>query len=62
MPVTRPKKTVHTSRCTGLETPLRGHAGQIAEKYEDLAKQAEKDGDWMLAETYYQHAHHWGSV
>lgn len=53
----RPDRQIHTSRCG--EVKLRGTKEQIAQKYQDLATQADKDKDRVLAETYRQHAEHY---
>lgn len=61
-PVTRNRMPVYTSRCIGLDRPLRGSAAQIAEKYEDLSVEALKAKDDMQARIFSQHAHHWRKV
>ncbi len=43
----------------GPEVRIRGTAHQICEKYEALAKDARSVGDWVLAESYLQHAEHY---
>lgn len=51
------RQEIHTSRC--CEIKIRGSAKQIAAKYSELADEARKNGERVLAETYEQHAHHW---
>ena len=48
---------VHTSKCNSIT--LRGNAKQIADKYTELAKQSERDGDAVLAERYRQQSEHY---
>lgn len=43
----------------GPEVRIRGTAHQVAEKYETLAKDAVSSGDYILAESYLQHAEHY---
>jgi hypothetical protein len=38
---------------------LRGTASNIAEKYQQLARDAHTSGDVVTAEAYYQHAEHY---
>ena len=46
----------------GPEVRIRGTAHQISEKYEALAKDARSAGDWVLAESYLQHAEHYQRI
>ncbi len=46
----------------GPEVRIRGTAFQISEKYEALAKDARSAGDWVLAESYLQHAEHYQRI
>ena len=46
----------------GPEVRIRGTAFQISEKYEALAKDARSTGDWVLAESYLQHAEHYQRI
>ena len=46
----------------GPEVRIRGTAFQICEKYEALAKDARSVGDWVLAESYLQHAEHYQRI
>ena len=43
----------------GPDVRIRGTAFQIVEKYATLAKDASSTGDWVLAESYLQHAEHY---
>ena len=43
----------------GPEVRIRGNANQICEKYMALAKDAESQGNRVLAESYLQHAEHY---
>lgn len=43
----------------GPEVRIRGTAFQIQEKYAVLAKDAAASGDYVLAESYLQHAEHY---
>lgn len=43
----------------GPDVRIRGTAFQIVEKYQTLAKDASSTGDWVLAESYLQHAEHY---
>ena len=43
----------------GPDVRIRGTAFQIVEKYAALAKDASATGDWVLAESYLQHAEHY---
>lgn len=46
----------------GPDVRIRGTAHQISEKYEVLAKDARACGDYVLAESYLQHAEHYQRV
>lgn len=46
----------------GPEGRVRGTASQVTEKYENLAKDAASAGDYVLAESYYQHAEHYRRI
>ncbi len=43
----------------GPDVRIRGTAHQVNEKYMALAKDATSVGDWVLAESYFQHAEHY---
>ncbi len=46
----------------GPDVRIRGTAHQIHEKYAALAKDASSSGDYILAESYMQHAEHYMRV
>ena len=46
----------------GPDVRIRGTAWQVTEKYQALAKDAEASGNWVLAESYYQHAEHYQRI
>src|SRR5205085_3509869 len=46
----------------GPEVKIRGNPSHIAEKYIQLARDAQASGDPAAAETYYQHAEHYYPV
>src|ERR1700689_5042981 len=43
----------------GQDVKIRGTASHIAEKYLQLARDAQSSGDTIAAEHYYQHAEHY---
>src|SRR5581483_5999915 len=43
----------------GPDVKIRGNASHIAEKYLQLARDAQSSGDPVAAENYYQHAEHY---
>src|SRR5215813_3687949 len=43
----------------GPDVKIRGNPGHIAEKYVQLARDAQASGDPISAENYYQHAEHY---
>src|SRR6201997_2652994 len=43
----------------GQDVKIRGTASHIAEKYLQLARDAQSSGDPVAAENYYQHAEHY---
>ena len=43
----------------GPDVRIRGTAHQIAEKYQALAKDSSSSGDYIMAESYLQHAEHY---
>src|SRR5205807_1432030 len=43
----------------GPDVKIRGNPGHIAEKYIQLARDAQASGDPISAENYYQHAEHY---
>ena len=46
----------------GPDVKIRGTANHIAEKYIQLARDAQSSGDPVAAENYYQHAEHYFRV
>ena len=46
----------------GPDVKIRGNAGHIAEKYQNLARDALSNGDTVMAENYYQHAEHYNRI
>jgi hypothetical protein len=44
---------------TGPDVKVRGNAAHIAEKYVQLARDAQSSGDSVMAENYLQHAEHY---
>ena len=44
---------------TGPDVKVRGNAAHIAEKYLQLARDAQSSGDSVMAENYLQHAEHY---
>lgn len=46
----------------GPDVRIRGTAWQVTEKYQALAKDAEASGNWVLAESYHQHAEHYQRI
>src|SRR5438046_9817332 len=43
----------------GPDIKIRGTASHVAEKYDQLARDARSSGDPVAAENYYQHAEHY---
>ena len=43
----------------GPDVKIRGTANHVAEKYMQLARDAQSSGDPISAENYYQHAEHY---
>ena len=46
----------------GPDVKIRGTASHVAEKYLQLARDAQSSGDPIAAENYYQHAEHYFRV
>jgi len=46
----------------GPDVKIRGNASHIAEKYSSLARDAQSNGDSVMAENYYQHAEHYNRI
>ncbi len=49
----------HSFDSNGPDVKVRGSAGQVAEKYLTLARDALTSGDRIAAENYFQHAEHY---
>ena len=47
---------------SGLDVKIRGTAQHIAEKYAQLARDAQSSGDRVMAENYLQHAEHYNRI
>src|SRR3974390_3543672 len=52
-----PLSRMHESN--GPDVKIRGTASHVAEKYLQLARDAQSSGDPIAAENYYQHAEHY---
>src|SRR5918992_4697319 len=46
----------------GPDVKIRGTANHVAEKYVQLARDAQSSGDPVAAENYYQHAEHYNRL
>ena len=46
----------------GPDVKIRGNASHIAEKYTSLARDAQSNGDTVMAENYLQHAEHYNRI
>ncbi len=46
----------------GPDVKIRGNAQQIADKYAQLARDAQSSGDRVMAENYLQHAEHYNRI
>ena len=46
----------------GPDVKIRGNAAHIAEKYSSLARDAQSNGDTVMAENYLQHAEHYNRI
>src|SRR6188474_1909173 len=46
----------------GPDVKIRGNPAHIAEKYVQLARDAQSSGDPVAAENYYQHAEHYNRL
>lgn len=47
---------------SGPDVKIRGTAQHIAEKYANLARDAQSSGDNVMAENYFQHAEHYNRI
>ncbi len=54
-----PHPRSQTFESNGPEVKVRGNAQQVVEKYLTLARDATSAGDWITAESYFQHAEHY---
>ncbi|MEM0898738.1 MAG: DUF4167 domain-containing protein [Pseudomonadota bacterium] len=46
----------------GPDVKIRGNAQQVADKYEQLARDAQSSGDRVMVESYLQHAEHYKRI
>ena len=54
-----PNPLTRNYESNGPDVKIRGSAQQIAEKYAQLARDAQSSGDRVMAENYLQHAEHY---
>src|SRR3954452_4465091 len=54
-----PKPLTRSYESNGPDVKIRGTAQHIAEKYAQLARDAQASGDPVAAENYFQHAEHY---
>src|ERR671926_1547433 len=54
-----PNPLTRTYESNGPDVKIRGTAQHVAEKYLQLARDAQSSGDSVMAENYYQHAEHY---
>src|SRR2546429_267424 len=54
-----PNPLTRSYESTGPDVKIRGTANHIAEKYLQLARDAQSSGDPVAAESYLQHAEHY---
>ena len=54
-----PNPLTRSYESNGPDVKIRGTASHIAEKYIQLARDAQGSGDPVAAENYYQHAEHY---
>src|SRR5437763_3618170 len=57
-----PNPLTRSYESNGGDVKLRGTALHIAEKYVQLARDAQSSGDPVAAENYYQHAEHYNRL
>ncbi len=55
----KPRFLGRSLESAGPDVKVRGSAAQIAEKYQNLARDAQVSGDQVVAENYLQHAEHY---
>src|SRR6476660_7867526 len=54
-----PNPLTRTYESNGPDVKIRGTAHHVAEKYLQLARDAQSSGDPVMAESYLQHAEHY---
>jgi len=54
-----PNPLSRTYESNGPDVKIRGTALHVAEKYQQLARDAQASGDRIMSENYYQHAEHY---
>src|SRR5919205_1992866 len=54
-----PNPLTRSYESNGPDVKIRGTAQHIADKYAQLARDAQSNGDPVAAENYYQHAEHY---
>ncbi|NVK33012.1 MAG: DUF4167 domain-containing protein [Rhodobacteraceae bacterium] len=54
-----PNPLSRTYDSNGPDVKIRGTAQHVAEKYQQLARDAQASGDRIMSENYYQHAEHY---
>lgn len=57
-----PNPLTRNYESNGPDVKIRGSAQQIAEKYTNLARDAQSAGDRVIAENYLQHAEHYNRI
>ena len=57
-----PNPLTRSYESNGPDVKIRGSAQQIAEKYAQLARDAQGSGDRVMAENYLQHAEHYNRI
>lgn len=57
-----PNPLTRNYESNGPDVKIRGSAQQIAEKYAQLARDAQSSGDRVIAENYLQHAEHYNRI
>ena len=57
-----PNPLTRSYESNGPDVKIRGSAQQIAEKYMQLARDAQSSGDRVMAENYLQHAEHYNRI
>jgi len=57
-----PNPLTRSYESNGPDVKIRGSAQQVAEKYAQLARDAQSSGDRVMAENYLQHAEHYNRI